>query len=221
MSSLDPRAVPVTAVDHHLPKVPAQYLQPQALVQRFQSPREWTPELRSEPRFVDRQTVPAAVLIALVMREEMMVLLTQRTTQLSSHSGQIAFPGGKIDAQDADATAAALREAREEVGLASQYVQVLGSLPNYTTGSAFVVTPVVALLNVGFEISANPAEVADVFEVPLAFVMDPANHRHHTAQWQGTRREWISMPYQDDQKERFIWGATAAMLRNFYRFMLD
>jgi 8-oxo-dGTP pyrophosphatase MutT (NUDIX family) len=115
-----------------------------------------------------------------------------------------------------------LREAQEEVGIASQFVQVLGSLPTYTTGSAFVVTPVVALLHTGFEISANPDEVADVFEVPLAFLMNPANHRHHSADWQGTRREWISMPYVvDAQKERLIWGATAAMLRNFYRFMLD
>lgn len=221
MSSLDPRAVPVIRVDQHLPKVPAHSLLPQALVQRFQSPPVWTPELVSERLFVDRQTSAAAVLIPLVMREQMMLLLTERTTQLSSHSGQIAFPGGKVDAQDADTTAAALREAREEVGLASQFVQVLGSLPNYTTGSAFVVTPVVALLHAGFEISANPAEVADMFEVSLAFVMDPANHRHHSADWQGTGREWISMPYRDDQKERFIWGATAAMLRNFYRFMLD
>jgi 8-oxo-dGTP pyrophosphatase MutT (NUDIX family) len=155
------------------------------------------------------------------MREHLTVLLTQRAADLSSHSGQIAFPGGKVDPRDTAATETALREAHEEVGLACHHAKVLGSLPTYTTGSAFVVTPVVALVQPDFEPATNPQEVADVFEVPLSFLMNPANHRHHVSHWGGVRRQWISMPYQDTQQERFIWGATAAMLRNLYRFMLD
>ena len=217
----DPKGVPVTGIDSHLSPVPLEALQPRALVQRFQSAAAWTPELVSEPRFVDHKFTQAAVLIPLVMRERLMVLLTERTAHLSSHSGQIAFPGGKVDAHDADATAAALREAQEEVGLASAFVQVLGCLPTYTTGSAFVVTPVVALVQADCVIAPNPYEVADVFEVPLEFLMNPAHHRHHAIDWEGQRRAWISMPYQDGMRERFIWGATAAMLRNLYRFLLD
>lgn len=200
--------------------VATQALQPQALVQRFAKPPAWTPEVLSEARFMDRAPVHAAVLIPLVMRDRLMVLLTERTKHLSSHSGQVAFPGGKADAQDVDATATALREAHEEVGLEPQFVQILGHLPAYTTGSAFVVTPVVALVPEGFSITPNPYEVADVFEVPLEFLMNPAHHRHHAVDWAGKRREWLSMPYMDAEMERFIWGATAGMIRNLYRFLL-
>jgi 8-oxo-dGTP pyrophosphatase MutT (NUDIX family) len=143
-------------------------------------------------------------------------LLTERTMHLSDHSGQIAFPGGKADAVDADATATALREAQEELGLEATFVQVLGTLPHYVTGSAFIITPVVALVQTGFKLSPNPGEVAAVFEVPLEFLMNPAHHHRHVFEWQGVRREWFSMPYQDDFEQRFIWGATAGMLRNFY-----
>lgn len=219
--SFDPQQVPVVAVDSHLPKVSPANLAPQALVQRFQRSHVWTPELHAEPKFTDKAPVHAAVLVPLVMRDSLTVLLTQRTTHLSSHSGQIAFPGGKVDAQDASSVAAALREAQEEIGLDAHFVQVLGELPTYTTGSAYIVTPVVALVRPGFAISANPHEVADVFEVPLAFLMDPANHRRHSMEWAGAQREWLSMPYQDGATERFVWGATASMLRNFYRFLLD
>lgn len=162
----------------------------------------------------------AAVLITVVMRQEPTVILTQRTVHLSTHAGQIAFPGGKLDETDADAAAAAQREAYEEVGLESQWIEVLGQLPLYTTGSAFVVTPVVALVQPGFTLHANVHEVSDVFEVPLNFLMNPANHRHHQVHWQGVERYWLSMPYQDGVQERFIWGATAGMLRNFYRFLV-
>lgn len=211
--------MPVHRVDTHLPAVGAQSLYPQALVQRFAKPPAWTPEVLSESRFVDRAPVHAAVLIPLVMRDQLMVLLTERTQHLSSHSGQVAFPGGKADAQDGDATATALREAHEEVGLDPHFVQILGALPTYTTGSAFVVTPVVALVQMGFGITPNPYEVADVFEVPLAYLMNPAHHRHHAVDWAGQRREWLSMPYLDAEKERFIWGATAGMIRNLYHFL--
>jgi len=161
----------------------------------------------------------AAVLIPIVMRPAPTVLLTQRTAHLSTHAGQVAFPGGKLDAQDVDATAAACREAFEEVGLTQDCIDVLGHLPSYTTGSSFAVTPVVALVSPDYGVVPNPNEVSDVFEVPLAFLMNPANHRHHEVIWQGELRHWLSMPYPDTQGERFIWGATAGMLRNFYRFL--
>lgn len=215
----DPREVRVTQVDSHLQPVPAHVLQPQALRQRFAFPPAWQPELLTEKQFVDRAPVQAAVLIPIVTRSEPTVLLTLRTSHLSTHSGQIAFPGGKVDASDADVVAAALREAHEEVGLGREFVDVLGQLPVYVTGSMFHVTPVVALVTPGFSLQANPFEVADVFEVPLHFLMNPANHRHHRVGWQGGQREWLSIPYQDGVAERFIWGATAGMLRNFYRFL--
>ena len=215
----DPRTVPVTGRDGHLPAVPLEALQVSALRRRFAAPPAWSPELRAEPAFSIRAPAAASVLVPLVMRETLTVLLTHRTSHLSSHSGQVAFPGGKADPEDADAVATALREAQEEVGLASAHVEVLGTLPTYTTGSAFVVTPVVALVSTAMVIEANPHEVAQVFEVPLRFLMDPANHRRHRVQWEGHAREWLSMPYHDGQMEHFIWGATAGMLRNLYRFL--
>jgi 8-oxo-dGTP pyrophosphatase MutT (NUDIX family) len=219
LPNFDPRTVPVVGVDAHLPAVPAERLQPQALRQRFAAPPSWQPEVRAEPRFTQRQPAPAAVLIPLVARPSPTLLLTQRTSHLANHSGQIAFPGGKVDESDTDEIDAALREAEEEVGLAREFVQVLGTLPIYTTGTAFIITPVVALVQPGFTLVPNEGEVADVFEVPLSFLLDPAHHRRHALTAEGVRREWFSMPYQDGDVERFIWGATAGMLRNFYRFM--
>lgn len=222
LPSFDPRQVPVVGTDAHLPKVAAQALQPQALAARFARSHIWTPEFVAEHRFTDREPVHASVLIPLVLREPgLTVLLTERTMHLSSHSGQIAFPGGKADPEDATATDTALREAQEEIGLERRFVDVLGTLPLYTTGSAFMVTPVVALVQPDYEMTPNAHEVADVFEVPLDFLMDPANHRRHAVEWAGARREWLSMPYVDAKAERFIWGATAGMLRNLYRFLLD
>jgi len=223
MSSIppfDPRQVPFEMVDGHLPMVPQAHFATQALARRFREPPVWEPEIRVEPRFIDRELSAASVLVGVVTHKRPTVLLTQRTADLRSHAGQVAFPGGKSDAQDQDAVATALREAQEEVGLHPHHVRVLGSLPHYTTGSGFVVTPVVALIEPGFTLQANPGEVDAVFEVPLDYLMNPAHHRRHTLQTPLGPRHWISMPYQDGRQERYIWGATAAMLRNLYRFLL-
>ena len=219
--SLNPQAVPVVAVDSHLPAPAAANLTAQSLKERFARGHAWTPEVRREAKFVERAPAHASVLFPLVKRERLHVLLTLRPTHMNSHSGQIAFPGGKADPQDRDAIATALREAQEEVGLAPRLVEVIGTMPVYVTGSAFIVTPVVALIEPDFVPVPNAEEVADVFEVPLDFLMNPAHHRHHVVEWGGEQRKWISMPYQDGDVERFIWGATAGMLRNFYRFALD
>ncbi len=223
--SFDPRAVPIKAWDAHLPAVQRDQLQATALQARFAEPPAWEAEVREEPPFTDRSPREAAVLVALVMRPEAeggpTLLLTQRTDTLSTHSGQIAFAGGKLDDGET-AAQAAVREAQEEVGLAAEFVSILGNLPRYTTGTAFHITPVVALVQPGFSLQANPAEVADVFEVPLVFLMNPAHHARHEFEFQGFQREWFSMPYLDAQtgQERFIWGATAGMLRNLYRFLI-
>jgi 8-oxo-dGTP pyrophosphatase MutT (NUDIX family) len=222
LPDFDPRRVPVAGVDAHLPAVPADQLQAAALQQRFANPPHWHPELVIEHKFADRLPAHASVLVPLVMHARPTVLLTERTAHLSTHSGQVAFPGGKADETDADAAATALREAHEEVGLEERYIEVIGTLPTYTTGTAFIVTPVVALVRPGFVLQRNPDEVADIFEVPLDFLMNPANHRRHAFEAQGLRREWFSMPYADpaaNGRERFIWGATAGMLRNFYCFL--
>ena len=219
LPNFDPRKVAVIGVDSHLVAVPADQLQPDALRKRFLQPPEWTPELLAEVRYADRPTMHASVLVPIVMREQPMVLLTQRTAHLTTHSGQIAFPGGKADVDDADAAATALREAQEEVGLEPRFASVLGNLSEYKTGSAFIITPVVALIDAAFTVTPNHDEVAAVFEVPLQFLMNPANHRRHAFESDGLRREWLSMPYQDQDTQRFIWGATAGMLRNLYRFL--
>lgn len=216
---LDPRQAPVVQVDTHLPPVELSFLAPALLRQRFMHPPLWTPDSLSDKRLLERTPVPAAVLVAIVMHASPTVLLTQRTAHLPTHAGQIAFPGGKLDAGDASAQAAALREAQEEVGLAAEWVEIIGELPAYATGTAFMVTPVVALVRPGFLLQPNPGEVADVFEVPLTHLMNPAHHRHHEAVWQGQNRRWLSMPYQDGLEQRYIWGATAGMLRNLYRFL--
>ncbi|PUE30783.1 CoA pyrophosphatase [Limnohabitans sp. Jir61] len=215
----DPKQVPVFQVDMHLEAVPAHHLTPEALQARFANPPQWKPELVRERKFMDRQPAQAAVLLGIVMRDEPKVLLTQRPSHMSTHAGQIAFAGGKCDETDADVAATALREAHEEVGLDAHHVQVLGTLPEYVTGSAFYVTPVVALISPAMTLRLNTHEVSDAFEVPLAFLMNPAHHRWHRYEFEGVTREWLSMPYQDGEHLRFVWGATAGMLRNFYRFL--
>ena len=237
LPNFDARNIAVLGVDSHLPAVMPERLQPDALRQRFIAPPLWQPEIYAEHRFADRSPMHASVLVPIVMRQQPMVLLTERTAHLSTHSGQIAFPGGKADAHDANAAATALREAQEEVGLDPRFVQVLGNLPTYTTGTAFIITPVVALVQPDYVMTPNTHEVADVFEVPLQFLMNPGNHQRHALEWEGLRREWFSIPYSAPAMDsagskyrpdhvnhavppqRFIWGATAGMLRNFYRFL--
>jgi 8-oxo-dGTP pyrophosphatase MutT (NUDIX family) len=227
LPKFDPRSIPVEGVDDHLEGVAADQLTPDAIRSRFANPPVWTPEHSVEKRFENREPASAAVLMPLVMRDELMLLLTLRTTTLSTHSGQVALPGGRTDDTDVDAADTALREAHEEIGLPRDHAEVLGTLPIYVTGTAYSITPVVALITPGFVLQPNPSEVADVFEVPLAYLMNPANHRRHAAEFDGVLREWISMPYLDpavaldngESTERFIWGATAGMLRNLYRFL--
>jgi 8-oxo-dGTP pyrophosphatase MutT (NUDIX family) len=233
LPSFDPRTIPVVGIDSNLPAVPAERLTPQALRARFRAPPLWEPELRREPRFAERALARAAVLVPLMQRPGgVSVLLTERSAGLPTHAGQVAFPGGKVDASDAGIVEAALREAREEVGLRQDFVDVLGQLPIYVTGSQFSITPVVGLVRPEFVPHPNAGEVAQAFEVPLAFLMDPAHHRRHRLEWDGRMREWYSMPYVDPARagdtaghvpagaEHFIWGATAGMLRNLYRFLL-
>ena len=221
--AFDPETLPVVGVDQHLPPVARAQLSERALRDRFASPPAWAPEIVQEKRFFDRTPANASVLVPLVLRDDLTVLLTQRTAHLNDHPNQISFPGGRVEAGDADATATALREAEEEVGLPASFIDVLGCLPEYTTGTGFVVTPVVALVRAGFAPRPDPFEVAEVFEVPLAFLMDPRNHRRHQVEVGGARREFLSMPWdghdpQGQPRRYFIWGATAAMLRNLYRF---
>nr|WP_114393403.1 CoA pyrophosphatase [Oleisolibacter albus] len=154
----------------------------------------------------------AAVLVPLVDRPDgMTLLLTQRTAHLTAHAGQISFPGGGVEPEDADAEATALRETEEEVGLPRHRVEIIGRLDTYVTRTGFRVVPVVALVRPPFILNPDPYEVADVFEVPLAFILDPAARRRESREWKGALRHFWAFPYQD----RYIWGATAGMLVNF------
>jgi 8-oxo-dGTP pyrophosphatase MutT (NUDIX family) len=155
---------------------------------------------------------PAAVLIAVVDHAQPTVLLTQRAAHLHDHAGQISFPGGKIDPADASPLDAALREAWEEIGLAREFIDPIGYLDLYGTSFGFRILPTVARVRPGFELRINEAEVVDAFEVPLAFLMDPANHQVHSKEFRGIARSYYAMPFAD----RYIWGATAGILRVLY-----
>ena len=157
-------------------------------------------------------TRPASVLVPVVDRSEPTVLLTQRTAELASHAGQVAFPGGKIDPNDKSPVAAALREAKEEVGLAPVLVEPIGYLDLYLTFSGFRILPTVARVKPDFALTLNPREVTEAFEVPLAFLMNPDNHQRKTRDWKGIQREYYAMPFEN----HYIWGITAGILRNLF-----
>jgi 8-oxo-dGTP pyrophosphatase MutT (NUDIX family) len=218
----NPRAVPVTGRDDHLAAVDPSDLAPRALRARFAAAPVWTVERRGDAAGLDAsQLTPAAVLVPLVLRGEYLtVLLTERTATMRQHAGQISFPGGRQDAGDADAVATALREAQEEVGLRAEHVEVIGQLPTYHTVTHYAVTPVVGLVQPAFDLQTQASEVAHAFEAPLAYLMNPAHHQRHSFEFAGQQRDFLSMPWTDAQgREHFIWGATAAMLRNLYRFL--
>jgi 8-oxo-dGTP pyrophosphatase MutT (NUDIX family) len=222
--SFDPEQVPATAAGDGMPAVGASALLPSTLRQRFASPPQWEPEVRAEPLFSRRAPALAAVLIPIVMRDcGAHLVLTRRALGLSTHAGQIAFPGGRVDVSDDSVIDTALRETEEETGIVRAGIEVLGMLPDYVTGSAFTVTPVVALVAPDYRINANPHEVAEVFEVPLSHLLNPATHFRHDYVFDGVSRQWYSMTYDDTVfqpvRRRFVWGATAGMIRNFYHFL--
>lgn len=160
----------------------------------------------------------AAVLVPLVDRpQSMSVLLTLRNSSLPHHAGQISFPGGRIEATDTSAADTALRETKEEIGLARESIEVVGRLDDYITGTGFLVAPIVGLIRPPYTLAPDPSEVEAVFEVPLAFFLDPANHRRESRMFNGVERRFYAMPYGD----KYIWGATAAMLMNLYDLLRD
>lgn len=212
----DPQQLPIDSIGGEA-AVAAERLTAPWLRARLARPPAWTPEHVDEwgdqPR---REPIRASVLVPLVLRDGgPTLLLTQRTAHLSTHAGQVSFPGGRAEARDASAIDTALRETEEEVGLARAHIEVIGTLPDYHTGTGYLVTPVVALLQPPFALRADPSEVAEIFEVPLAFLMDGAHHQRLSVDLPGGRRAFYAMPY-----ERFyIWGATAGMLRNLFHLL--
>ena len=188
------------------------------LRRRFATGRAVTP-IATGDGHLWRQTEelrPAAVLVPVVRRESgLTILLTQRTDHLYDHAGQISFPGGRSEAHDESPAATALRETFEEIGLPHSHVEVLGLLPEYTTVTGYHVTPVVGLVSSPPELRLDTFEVAEAFEVPLTFFLDPGNHQRNTLQYQGRTRHYYAMPYE----QRYIWGATAGMLMNLYAFL--
>jgi 8-oxo-dGTP pyrophosphatase MutT (NUDIX family) len=165
-------------------------------------------------------TMPAAVLVPIVERPgTLTVLFTQRTTHLKAHAGQVSFPGGRAEPGDASPEFTALREAEEEIGLKPERVELLGRLPDYHTRTGYVVAPIIGLVTPPLDLVPDPREVDEIFEVPLAFLLDPANHRRQTREWQGRTVAFYEMPYRTEAEDRYIWGATAGMIVNLSRLL--
>ena len=226
----DPRVVPVAGTDAHLPPVPAHRLTPEWLRRRLAQAVGRPPAIGGDGArsdlFPDRAPTLASVLVPLVQRDDALhVLLTRRSEHLRDHAGQISFPGGRAEPDDADVVDTALRETEEEVGLHRELVEVIGRMPPYHTVTRYVVTPVVGLVSPDYSLRLDDFEVAEAFEVPLAYLMTPAHHRRHEFELGGAngasscRCPGRARPDRPD--EYFIWGATAAMLRNFYHLLSD
>jgi len=156
----------------------------------------------------DRPLKPAAVLVLVVNHHVPTIVFTQRTTHLTDHAGQISFPGGRVEPHDVNTAATALREAHEETGVDPGAIEILGTLPHYTTGTGYRITPVVGWAPSALRYKPDPSEVEEVFEVPAPFLLDPANHRQESAMYKGRMRNYYAIPF----SERYIWGATAGML---------
>jgi 8-oxo-dGTP pyrophosphatase MutT (NUDIX family) len=196
--------------------VDAARLSAQWLRSRFAHPPAWVPEAGDATLQQRQNPRDAAVLVPLVLRDEgLTVLLTRRTDHLTHHPGQISFPGGRTETSDLSPVDTALRETEEEVGLARGHVDIIGALPEYYTGTGYRITPVIGLVAPPFELRPDPSEVAEIFEVPLAFLMDGANHQRLSAELPSGRRSFYAMPYQ----RFYIWGATAGMLRNLFHLL--
>ena len=223
----DPQAVPVQGYCVGQPQIQQSMLSGEGLRSRFLSPPPWEPEITDENRHViasniiakrqsEGKVVKAAVLIPLLQKKEgLAVLLTQQASHLRDHAGQISFPGGRMDPEDGGPEDTALRESFEEIGLESNRVELIGSLPEYLTVSGYRVNPIVGLVQPQAAYVLDEFEVADVFEVPLGFLMNPANHQIRVYDSDQGARRFYAMPYEG----RFIWGATAGMLRNLYHLL--
>lgn len=221
----DPESFALVPSQGGLPPVPAERLSVTSLRERFRDAQQvnWVADRADETRLYAGTPRAAAVLIGLMDRPEgLTVLLTHRAAHLTDHAGQISFPGGRCDPEDHDVVDTALREAWEEVSLVRDRIEPLGVLPDYLTATAYAVSPVVALVHAPFDIQASAREVAEVFEVPLAFLMDPAHHQVRQMGEGADSRRFFAMPYprQSGEGVHFIWGATAGMLRNLYRFLI-
>lgn len=222
-AGFDPQAQPIVAVSHELPPLRNETLQLDFIRLAFRRPVAWQVEpIFTESFQIDAQApcdeiTRAAVCLPLVQRQEgLHVILTRRSLHLSDHGGQIAFPGGRIETFDAGPIDAALRETYEEIGVSREFIQILGTQPGFLTSTRFAMKPVIAYVVPGFTLNPEASEVAEVFEVPLAFLMDPKHHMLHRANLpDGGHRYYFSMHWRD----YFIWGATAALLRNFYHYL--
>ncbi|MFC5473448.1 CoA pyrophosphatase [Paraherbaspirillum soli] len=218
--AFDPLMIPVDAVAGESALAPER-MNADWLRQRFVQQPAWHPEdaegQLNQQTSKGKPATPASVLIPIVMHPQQPTLLfTQRAAHLTDHAGQVSFPGGRMEQSDASAIETALREAEEEIGLARDQVEVIGTLPEYFTGTGYRVTPVVCLIVPPVALRADPGEVAEIFEVPLAFLMDGLNHQLRTFDLpDGYRRTFYAMPYE----RFFIWGATAGMLRNLFHFL--
>jgi len=214
---IDPKRLPVDAIAGE-PALPADRLDAVWLRARLAHPPLWEPELPEDLRQRFPELRRAAVLIPIVRRAEgLTVLLTQRTEHLTNHAGQVSFPGGRAEELDSSPIETALRETEEEIGLFRRHVEIIGVLPDHVTASAYIVTPVVGLVAPPFDLMAESNEVADIFEVPLRFLMDGMNHQRMSFELPhgAGRRSFYAMPYE----RFFIWGATAGMLRNLFHLL--